>query len=109
MGNVELDCLERKSTSNLRIYPVSSTPLNLKMGDNMKAVHYEGPFKVSVKEVPKPILQHPDDAIIKVTTSAICGSDLHMYQGRTAAESGLIFGHENMGIVEEIGEGVTLL
>lgn len=40
---------------------------------------------------------------------AICGSDLHMYQGRTAAESGLVFGHENMGIVTEVGEGVTLL
>lgn len=39
----------------------------------------------------------------------ICGSDLHMYQGRTAAESGLVFGHENMGIIEEVGSGVTLL
>jgi threonine dehydrogenase-like Zn-dependent dehydrogenase len=77
----------------------------------MKAVHYEGPFKVSVKEIPRPKLEHPDDAIIKVTTSgmslsshlfkviilrllvlAICGSDLHMYQGRTAAEAGLVFG-----------------
>ncbi|KAI9870822.1 MAG: hypothetical protein M1830_003767, partial [Pleopsidium flavum] len=75
----------------------------------MKAVHYEEPFKVSVKEVPLPKIEHPDDAIIKVTTAAICGSDLHMYQGRTAAESGLIFGHENMGIIEEIGSGVTLL
>lgn len=75
----------------------------------MKAVHYEGPFKVSVKEIPRPKLEHPDDAIIKVTTTCICGSDLHMYQGRTAAESGLVFGHENMGIVEELGEGVTLL
>jgi len=79
------------------------------MGDKMKAVHYEGPFKVSVKEIARPKLQHPDDAIIKVTTTCICGSDLHMYQGRTAAESGLVFGHENMGIVEELGEGVTLL
>ncbi|KAI5248471.1 hypothetical protein AUEXF2481DRAFT_60725 [Aureobasidium subglaciale EXF-2481] len=43
------------------------------------------------------------------TIVAICGSDLHMYQGRTAAESGLVFGHENMGIVTEIGSGVTLL
>ncbi|MCJ1396846.1 hypothetical protein MMC11_000036 [Xylographa trunciseda] len=75
----------------------------------MKAVHYEGPFKVSVKEVPHPKIQHPDDAIIKVTTAAICGSDLHMYQGRTAAEKGLVFGHENMGIIEELGDGVTLL
>ena len=58
----------------------------------MKAVHYEKPFEVSVKEVPQPKIEHPDDAIIKVTTAAICGSDLHMYQGRTAAEAGLIFG-----------------
>ncbi|MCJ1417124.1 hypothetical protein MMC32_003463 [Xylographa parallela] len=76
---------------------------------SMKAVHYEGPFKVSVKEIPHPKIQHPDDAIIKVTTAAICGSDLHMYQGRTAAEKGLVFGHENMGIIEELGDGVTLL
>lgn len=41
--------------------------------------------------------------------TAICGSDLHMYQGRTAAEAGLVFGHENMGVVIETGEGVTLL
>ncbi|KAK4694925.1 glutathione-independent formaldehyde dehydrogenase, partial [Lecanoromycetidae sp. Uapishka_2] len=75
----------------------------------MKAVHYEKPFEVSVKEVPLPKIEHPDDAIIKVTTAAICGSDLHMYQGRTAAEAGLIFGHENMGIVDQVGSGVTLL
>lgn len=75
----------------------------------MQALHYEGPFKVSVKEVPLPKIEHPDDVIIKVTTAAICGSDLHMYQGRTAAEGGLIFGHENMGVVTEVGEGVTLL
>lgn len=77
----------------------------------MKALHYDGPFKVSVKDIPLPKLEHPDDVIIKVTTACICGSDLHMYQGRTAAEggSGLVFGHENMGIVTEVGSGVTLL
>ncbi|KAB2568934.1 Glutathione-independent formaldehyde dehydrogenase [Lasiodiplodia theobromae] len=79
------------------------------MAQTMKAVHYEGPFKVSVKDVPLPKIEHPDDVIIKVTTAAICGSDLHMYQGRTAAEAGLVFGHENMGIVTETGPGVTLL
>ena len=78
-------------------------------GNKMKAVHYEGPFKVSVKEVGIPKIEHPDDVIVKVTTAAICGSDLHMYQGRTAAESGLVFGHENMGVVVEAGAGVTLL
>lgn len=43
---------------------------------NMKAVHYEGPFRVSVKEVRVPKIEHPDDVIVKVTTAAICGSDL---------------------------------
>ncbi|KAF2762491.1 GroES-like protein [Pseudovirgaria hyperparasitica] len=79
------------------------------MPDKMKALSYEGPFKVSVREVERPKLEHPDDVVIKVTTAAICGSDLHMYEGRTAAENGIVFGHENMGIVEEIGTGVTLL
>lgn len=77
--------------------------------DKMKAVHYEGPFKVSVKDVEIPKIQNPDDIIMKVTTAAICGSDLHMYQGRTAAEAGLVFGHENMGVVIEKGPGVTCL
>ncbi|KAH7141014.1 hypothetical protein EDB81DRAFT_799292 [Dactylonectria macrodidyma] len=75
----------------------------------MKAVNYHGPFQVKVQEIPKPAIEHPDDVIVKVTTSAICGSDLHMYEGRTAAEPGITFGHENMGIIEELGEGVTLL
>lgn len=75
----------------------------------MRAVVYEGPFKVSVREVEKPKIQHPCDVIVKVTTSCICGSDLHMYEGRTAAEPGIVFGHENMGIVDEVADGVTLL
>ncbi|KAK5100849.1 hypothetical protein LTR70_001114 [Exophiala xenobiotica] len=75
----------------------------------MKAVNYQGAFKVKVEDVPRPKLEHPDDVIVKVTTAAICGSDLHMYEGRTGAEPGITFGHENMGIVDELGEGVTLL
>ncbi|KAI1846951.1 hypothetical protein JX266_006826 [Neoarthrinium moseri] len=75
----------------------------------MKAVNYVGPRKVKVEEVEKPRIEHPDDVIVKITTAAICGSDLHMYEGRTAAEAGITFGHENMGIVEELGQGVTLL
>ncbi|OAQ65048.1 S-(hydroxymethyl)glutathione dehydrogenase [Pochonia chlamydosporia 170] len=79
------------------------------MSSTMKAVNYNGPFKVKVQDVDMPRIEHPDDIILKVTTAAICGSDLHMYEGRTAAEQGITFGHENMGIVEQIGEGVTLL
>ncbi|KAH8658496.1 hypothetical protein BX600DRAFT_416294 [Xylariales sp. PMI_506] len=77
--------------------------------DSMKAVNYVGPFQVRVENAPLPKLEHPDDIIVKVTTAAICGSDLHMYEGRTAAEPGITFGHENMGIVVQLGEGVTLL
>ncbi|KAE9407563.1 GroES-like protein [Gymnopus androsaceus JB14] len=79
------------------------------MPENMRAVVYDKPFSVSVREVPKPTILHPDDVIVKVTTTCICGSDLHMYEGRTAAEPGIVFGHENMGIVDEIGSGVILL
>ena len=75
----------------------------------MKAVVYQGPFSVSVEEVPDPELLHPNDVIVKITSSCICGSDLHMYEGRTAAEPGIIFGHENMGVIEEVGSAVKSL
>jgi len=75
----------------------------------MRAVVYKKPFEVAIEQVPKPELIHPDDIIVKVTTTCICGSDLHMYEGRTAAEAGIVFGHENMGLVHDVGPGVTLL
>ncbi|WP_052889324.1 glutathione-independent formaldehyde dehydrogenase [Thermogemmatispora carboxidivorans] len=75
----------------------------------MKAVVYKEPFKVAVEQVPDPKIQHPNDAIVRITSTCICGSDLHMYEGRTAAPPGLIFGHENLGIVEEVGSAVTTL
>lgn len=55
---------------------------------SMKAVCYEAPFRVAVQDVPIPSIEHPDDVIVRVTTAAICGSDLHMYEGRTGAEPG---------------------
>jgi len=70
---------------------------------------YKGPFKVAVEQVPDPKIQHPNDVIVHITSSCICGSDLHMYEGRTAAQPGIVFGHENMGIVEEVGPGVATL
>jgi glutathione-independent formaldehyde dehydrogenase len=68
---------------------------------------YEGPFQVAVENVDNPRIEHPNDVIVRLTSTAICGSDLHMYEGRTAAEPGIIFGHENMGIVQEVGPGVV--
>ena len=75
----------------------------------MRAVVYKEPFKVAVEQVPDPQIQHPNDVIVRITSSAICGSDLHMYEGRTAAKPGIVFGHENMGIVQEVGPGVVSL
>ena len=73
----------------------------------MKAVVFQEPYKVTVEEMPDPQIEAPNDAIVRITTTNICGSDLHMYEGRTPAEPGFIFGHENQGIVEEVGAGVT--
>jgi len=73
----------------------------------MKAVVYKKPYEVAVEDVEDAKIQDPTDAVIRVTTTAICGSDLHMYEGRTGAEAGIVFGHENMGVVEEVGPGVA--
>lgn len=75
----------------------------------MKAVVYKGPYEVAVEEVDDPKIQEPTDVIVRITSTAICGSDLHMYEGRTDAEPGISFGHENMGIVQEVGEGVNVV
>ncbi|MFJ2226301.1 glutathione-independent formaldehyde dehydrogenase [Streptomyces halstedii] len=73
----------------------------------MKAVVYKEPFKVAVEQVEDPRIQDATDVLVRITSTAICGSDLHMYEGRTAAKAGIVFGHENMGIVEEVGQGVA--
>jgi glutathione-independent formaldehyde dehydrogenase len=72
----------------------------------MKAVVYKGTREVAVEEVPDARLETPTDAVIRITTTNICGSDLHMYEGRAGVEEGKVLGHENMGIVEEVGDGV---
>ncbi|MFB9235400.1 glutathione-independent formaldehyde dehydrogenase [Plantactinospora siamensis] len=72
----------------------------------MRAVVYAGPRSVEVREVPDPRIEKPTDAIIKITTTNICGSDLHMYEGRAAVDEGKVLGHENMGVVQEVGPAV---
>ncbi|MGW6128862.1 glutathione-independent formaldehyde dehydrogenase [Cellulomonas sp. NPDC055163] len=73
----------------------------------MRAVVYRGPRQVEVTEVPDPRIEQPTDAVLRITTTNICGSDLHMYEGRTTVEEGKVLGHENMGVVEEVGPAVT--
>jgi len=72
----------------------------------MKAITYEGTRKMSVSNESKPKIKSPTDAILRVTTSGICGSDLHMYDGRTPLEKGTVVGHEIMGVIDEVGEAV---
>jgi threonine dehydrogenase-like Zn-dependent dehydrogenase len=76
----------------------------------MRAVTWQGKRKVSVETVPDPEIREPTDAIIRVTTTNICGSDLHLYEVLGAFMSpGDILGHEPMGVVEEVGAEVTSL
>ena len=74
----------------------------------MKAVTWHGRRDIRVSEVPDPILKEPNDAIVRVTTTGLCGSDLHLYEvmGPFLGE-GDVLGHEPMGIVEEVGAEVT--
>ncbi len=75
----------------------------------MRAVTYQGPHEVRVEEVPDAKVEAPTDAVVKITSANVCGSDLHMYEGRTDLETGRILGHENMGTVAEVGSGITRL
>src|ERR1700744_1066839 len=72
----------------------------------MKAVVYEVPRQVRVEDVADPVISEPTDVLVKITTTNICGSDLHMYEGRTSVEVGKILGHENLGEVVEVGKAV---
>ncbi|MCU1570618.1 MAG: glutathione-dependent formaldehyde dehydrogenase [Naasia sp.] len=76
----------------------------------MKAMVYRGPYKVRVEEKPMPKIEHPNDAIVRVSLAAICGSDLHLYHGlMTDLRIGHTFGHEFIGVVEEVGSSVRNL
>ncbi|TKC97957.1 glutathione-independent formaldehyde dehydrogenase [Polyangium fumosum] len=72
----------------------------------MKAVVYKGRLEVAVEEVADARIEEPTDVLVKITSAAICGSDLHMYEGRTAALPGTVLGHEPLGLVEEVGSAV---
>ena len=76
----------------------------------MRAMVYRGPYRVRVEEKPTPTIEHPNDAIVRVTCTAICGSDLHLYHGLMPdTRVGQTFGHEFTGIVEEVGRSVRTL
>ncbi len=76
----------------------------------MRALTWQGKRTVTVEDVPEPRIQEPTDAVIRVTSTAICGSDLHLYElfGPFLAK-GDVLGHESMGVVEQVGSAVTRL
>jgi glutathione-independent formaldehyde dehydrogenase len=75
----------------------------------MKAIVYQGTRDVALQTVDDAGIEDPEDVLLRITSSAICGTDLHMYDGRTGAEPGLVLGHEPLGIVQEAGPDVHLV
>jgi alcohol dehydrogenase len=74
----------------------------------MKALVYHGPGAISVEERPKPKLEQPDDAVVKMMKTTICGTDLHILKGDVpTCTPGRILGHEGIGVVEEVGDGIS--
>jgi alcohol dehydrogenase len=72
----------------------------------MRAAQFQAPGEITVEEVPKPEIEAPTDAVVRVTHTAVCGSDLWFYRGQSDREAGTGVGHEPMGVVEAVGEDV---
>jgi threonine dehydrogenase-like Zn-dependent dehydrogenase len=76
-------------------------------GEIVKAVVYHGPGDIRVERVPEPKISEPTDAIVRLTTSAVCGTDLHLVRGTVPGmREGTILGHEGVGVVEDVGANV---
>jgi hypothetical protein len=92
----------------LVVLPLS--PRKKRTEDGMKAVTWQGKREIRVETVPDPVIHEPTDAIVRITTTAICGSDLHLYEVLPPfMRPGDILGHEPMGIVEAVGSNVPNL
>lgn len=75
----------------------------------MKALVYHGPRDVRIDDKLHPTIQHPEDAILRITSTAICGSDLHLYHGTVLGmQPGQTIGHEFMGVIEEIDQRLVM-
>src|SRR6202161_43170 len=74
----------------------------------MKALVYQGPARKSLEDRPKLVIAAPPDAIVKITKTTICGTDLHILKGDVpSCQPGRILGHEGIGIVDKVGPAVT--
>ena len=94
------------TTTELEFVPASAAPRST--ATNMKALVYHGPAQRAWEDKPRPIIQDAGDAIVRITTSTICGTDLHILKGDLPAViDGRILGHEGIGVVEQVGAGVS--
>src|SRR6202140_4815637 len=94
------------TTAELQRATTSATTLN--SSTTMKALVYHGPGKRAWEDRPRPTIKEPGDAIVRVTTSTICGTDLHILKGDLpSVTDGRILGHEGIGVIEQVGTGVS--
>src|SRR5450755_3444393 len=88
--------------------PSTTRPATLRSGAPMKALVYHGPGKYAWESKPRPTIQEVGDAIVRMTTSTICGTDLHILKGDLpSVTDGRILGHEGIGVIEQVGTGVS--
>ena len=94
--------------TTVELQQATTTATTQNLSTAMKALVYHGPGKRAWEDKPRPTVQDPGDAIVRITTSTICGTDLHILKGDLpAVTDGRILGHEGIGIVEQVGTGVS--
>ena len=93
------------SKSTLAESPARSGSKRVRSGSSMRANVFYGPNQIRLEEVPKPH-PGPGEAVIKITLTTICGTDIHILRGEYPVKKGLVIGHEPVGVIEELGEGV---
>ena len=88
--------------------PTTTSSATLRISTSMKALVYHGPGKYAWEGKPYPVIQDPSDAVVRITTSTICGTDLHILKGDLpAVTDGRILGHEGIGVIEQVGTDVS--
>jgi alcohol dehydrogenase len=96
------------STTTAELELTTTGPQTLLTGNVMKALVYHGPGERAWEDTPRPTIQDASDAIVRITTSTICGTDLHILKGDLpSVTDGRVLGHEGIGVVEQVGTGVS--
>jgi hypothetical protein len=96
------------SVTTIELELKTASAATLCIDTSMKALVYHGPRKRAWENKPRPTIQEPGDAIVRISTSTICGTDLHILKGDLpAVTEGRILGHEGIGVIEQVGTAVS--